>query len=64
MKNICDILVDIFGFHSFRLANMAGVGRRFGGTVYRERRIANGSDLVVRLGVDCSREMDISLQNS
>ena len=38
VKNICDILVDIFGFHSFRLA-MAEVGRRFGGTVYRERRI-------------------------
>ena len=29
-ENICDILVDIFGFHSFRLAIIAGIGRRIG----------------------------------
>ena len=27
-ENICVILVDIFGCHSFRLAIVAGVGRR------------------------------------
>ena len=27
-ENICDILVDIFGCHSFRLVIIAGVGRR------------------------------------
>ena len=26
--------------------------------------LSNGSDLVVKLGVDCSRAMDICLQNS
>ena len=50
-ENICDILVDIFGCHSFRLAIVAGVGRRalfiekgvlqwerFGGATGRELR--------------------------
>ena len=29
-----------------------------------KRGIANESDLIVKLGVNCSREMDISLHNS
>ena len=62
-KNICYILVDIVGFHSVRLAIIARVGRRIG-ECFSKKAHSNGSDLVVKLGVDCSREADICLQSS
>ena len=61
-ENICDILVDIFGCHSFRLAIIAGVGRKIG-AVFIEKVHSNGSNLV-KLGVNCSKYVDICLENS
>ena len=62
-ENICNVLVEIVSIHSFRLANMAGVGRRIG-ALFIERRIENESDFIVKLRVNCSRKVDISLHNS
>ena len=39
-ENICDILVDIFGCHSFRLAIIAGVGH-----CLSKKAHSNGNDL-------------------
>ena len=63
-SQISEILVEIAYFHSYRLVTSTGIWRRIGALVYRKRRTANGSDLVVKLEVQCNREVDISLQNS
>ena len=60
-ENICDILVDIFGCHSFRLASLQELGE---GHCLSKKAHSNGSDLVAQLGGDCSRVVDICLQNS
>ena len=63
-SQISEILVDIAGLHSYRLVTSIGIWRRIGALFIEKDAQQNGSDLVVKLGVDCSREVDISLQNS
>ena len=63
-SQISEILVDIAGLHSYRLVTSKGIGRRIGALFIENDTLPNGSDLVVKLGVDCSREVNISLQNS
>ena len=63
-SQIFEILVDIAGLHSYRLVTSIGIGRRIGALFIEKDAQQNGGDLVVKPGVDCSREVDISLQNS
>ena len=63
-ENICYISVDIVSFHSFRLAILQELGNEGLGHCLSKKAHSNGSDLVVKLGVDCSTEVAICLENS
>ena len=62
-ENICGIwLILLAAFPSdFQLLQELGEGL---GHCLSKKVHSNGSDLVVKLGVDCNREVDIFLQNS
>ena len=61
-ENICDILVLSASTPS-DLQLLPELGEGLGHCLSKKAH-SNGSDLVVKFGVDCSREVDICLQNS
>ena len=63
VKNICDICLILSASTPSDLQLLQESGEGLGQCLSKKAH-SNGSDLMVKLGVDCSRELDIGLQSS